>query len=154
MLDIVASEGLARQKGMSRLIAAPALKGFKTVKSSEEAKSVARMKNVLLYSPSYELDDGVYKDLQRNGGALVFSFSDVISQGGFHRSIMLSKMRLAFAACRKSGSGFVVCSMAGDENGCRSAREIEAFMAVLGMDQHEKLHAEKLLLKLTEEKKK
>lgn len=150
MLDIVVGEGLAGQKGISRLLQAQLLKNFRQVKSSEEAKGIARTKNVLVYAPTYELDEGVYRDLQRNGGAVVFSFSDILHESGFRRAVLLSKMRLAFALCRKSGAGFVVCSLANEENGLRSAREIWAFMAVLGMGQHEKLHAEKLLERLAE----
>lgn len=148
MIDIVFGGGLAKQKGISGLLQARLLKNFRQVKGSDEAKGIARTRNVLVYAPSYELDEGIYRDLQRNGGAVVFSFSDILSEQGFRRAILLSKMRLAFALCRKSGAGFVVCTLANEDNGARSAREIGAFMAVLGMNQHEKLHAEKLIAKL------
>jgi len=97
---------------------------------------------------SYEFDDGVCKDLARCGGAVLFSFSDILREKGFRRSIMLSKMRLALAACRNGGCGAVACTLAQNAAGLRNAREILAFMAVLGMGQEEKKASVQLLAKL------
>ena len=154
MIDIVSLQGLEKQKGIDSLVPAQTMKNFKCPKNSEEAKGVSRTKNALVYLHSYELDNGICKDLQKNKGAVVFSFRDILEQSGFHRSIMLSKMRLALAVCRKNGTGFVVCSMAKENDEVRSERELEAFMAVLGMNQHEIVHSKNLLEKLILETKK
>ncbi|VVC01437.1 Uncharacterised protein [uncultured archaeon] len=152
MQDLVRAK-LSRQKGIGKMLLASALPNFRQVKDSGEAKPAARQKNAIVYCPAYELDDGVYNDVHRNGGAVVFAFCDLLRENGFRRAIMLSKMRLAFACCRRSGADFAVCSLANEGNEARNARELEAFCAVLGMTQHEKSHAEKTLARLTAKKK-
>ena len=147
MIDIVFAENLRAAKGTKQALAG-ALANFRQIKSPEEAKSAARVRNALLYAPGYEFDDGFCKDLKKNGGALVFAFSDVLSERGFRRAIVISKMRLAMAACRKSGCGFVACTLAKGGNETRNARELEAFMSVLGMNQHEKDFCGKTLERL------
>jgi RNase P/RNase MRP subunit p30 len=119
-------------------------------KSQKEAIADARMKGALLYSSGYEFDDGVYKDLAKGNGALVFAFCDVLRESGFRRGIMISKMRLAFASCRKAGCGFVVCTMAKNENELRNDAELGAFMSVLGMNYHEKKFAGECAARLVE----
>ncbi len=143
MQDIVSGENLPRARGIKNSVLASALQNFRRPKDAKAAVSDARMQNALLYSPEYEFDDGIYKDLARKNGAIVFSFSDILKETGFRRAIVISKMRLAFAACRKSGCGFAVCTLANEEGEARNARELEAFMSVLGMDGHEKRFAER-----------
>ena len=144
MQDIVLSENLPLARGIKGNPIASALKFFRQPKSAEEAASAARMQNALLYSPSYEFDDGVLKELARRGGAVVFAFTDLLRERGFRRGITLSKMRLALAQCRKAECGFLVCTLAKNGNEVRSKRELFAFMAVLGMNHHEKEFAEKV----------
>ncbi len=148
MNDIVSVENLPRARGIKAAVAAQMLKNFRSPKNQAETRADCRMRHALLYSPLYEFDDGVFKDLSKHSGAVVFSFSDVLCEKGFRRAIVLSKMRLALGACRKSGCGAVACTLAKDENSLRSARELEAFMAVLGMNEHEKAHAEECMEKL------
>ncbi len=148
MNDIVSSENLPLAHGIVSAVAAQTLKNFRSPKNPAEARADCRMPHALLYSSLYEFDEGVFKELSKRGGAVVFSFSDIICEKGFRRAIVLSKMRLALGACRKSGCGFVACTLAKDENSLRSARELEAFMAVLGMNEHEKAHAEKCMEKM------
>jgi RNase P/RNase MRP subunit p30 len=148
MIDIVAAENLARARGIKRNAPAPLLKNFRMSKSAEAARSEARVKNILLHSSSYEFDDGVYIDLKKSGSAVVFGFCDILREHGFRRAIVLSKMRMALEGCRKRGCGAVVCTLAESEHELRSARELEAFMSVLGMNQHEKAHAEECAQKL------
>ena len=143
MIDLVASENLPRARGIQNSLPVSSLKNFRSPKNPIEARSDCRTKGVLLYSPNYELDEGVFKDLAASGGAFVFSFSDLLSEKGFRRAILISKMRLMLDSCRRAGCGFVACTLAKDENGTRSARELSAFMSVLGMNQHEKEHAKK-----------
>jgi len=143
MLDIVSAENLPCARGIKANAAAGAMKNFRQPKSADEAKTLARTKNILLYSPSYEFDEGIYKDLKKGGGAIAFSFSDACNESGFRRGITLSKMRLSFESCRRSGCGFLVCTLANEKNALRNAKELESFMAVLGMNQHEKAFAEK-----------
>lgn len=147
MLDLVLAGNLPKLDGIDALVPASALPNFRQTKAPS-SKGDARVKGALLYSPSYEFDDGAYLELARGGGALVFSFSDVLGEKGFRRAIVISKMRLALAACRKSGCGFVFCTLAKNEAGLRNARELVAFMAVLGMTQEEKKHSKELLEKL------
>ena len=109
---------------------------------------------MLIYSPQYEFDEGVFFDLEKTGGAVVFSFSDLLYEKGFRRAITLSKMRLAFSSCRKKGCGFVVCTLANDENGLRSGRELVSFMSVLGMNEHEKKFCESTMDRLAGRKAK
>lgn len=118
------------------------------------AKSAARARGMLIYSPQYEFDEGVFFDLEKTGGAVVFSFSDLLYEKGFRRAITLSKMRLAFSSCRKKGCGFVVCTLANDENGLRSGRELVSFMSVLGMNEHEKKFCESTMDRLAGRKAK
>ncbi|MEM2138211.1 MAG: hypothetical protein QW568_03940 [Candidatus Anstonellaceae archaeon] len=141
MLDIVSAENLPKSSGIERALAVSLLKNFRMPKSQKEATADARMKGALLYSPSYEFDDGVYKDLAKGNGAVVFAFCDVLRESGFRRGIVISKMRLAFSSCRKAGCGFVVCSMAKNSEELRNGEELEAFMSALGMNPHEKRFA-------------
>lgn len=147
MLDLVLAGNLPKLEGIDAFVPASALHNFRETKTAS-SKGEARAKGVLLYSASYEFDDGAYLELRRNGGALVFSFSDVLCEKGFRRAIVLSKMRLALAACRKAGCGFVFCTLAKNGEGCRNARELVAFASVLGMTQEERKYSKELLEKL------
>ena len=57
-------------------------------------------------------------------------------------------MRLALVAGRKRGTGFAVCTLAKNANEARSARELSAFAAVLGMSDVERKASEKNLKRL------
>lgn len=140
MRDLVLAENLPCARGIAANAAASALKSFRQPKG--DAKAEARAKNCLLYVQSYEFDEGACRELARSGGALVFSFSDVLREKGFRRGIILSKMRLALAACRKADCGYVACTLARSADETRNARELAAFMAVLGMDARERKFAE------------
>ena len=148
MLDLVFGENIGKSRGISNALPVSSLSNFRQIRAPSESTSIARMKNALLYSGSYEFDDGACKELFKYGGALVFSFSDILREHGFRRAIVLSKMRLAFAQCQKSGCGFVVCTLAKDGSEARNARELEAFKSVLGMNQHEKEFADRALERL------
>lgn len=141
MLDIVSAGNLPKAKGIARNAPASALKNFRQPKTAGEATACSRTKDCLVYSPLYEFDDGFFKDLKKSGGAVVFAFRDILNESGFRRGIIISKMRLAFSSCRKSGCGFVACTMAGNGMELRNSAELEAFMSVLGMNSHEKRFA-------------
>ena len=106
---------------------------------------MCRKKLALLHVSSYEADEGDLLELSRGKGALVFSFADVLGQRGFRRSILLSKMRLLLAACRKTGAAFVFASMAKTPEGMRNARELAAFASVLGATDVERKAAQEKL---------
>ena len=142
MLDIVSAENLPKADGIDSLVAATALKNFVIATSEAQARAGAKRNGVLLYVPAYEFDDGVCGELARSKGALIFSFSDVLRQKGFRRAIVLSKMRLALAQCRRGGCSYAVVSLAKSEQEVRNARELVAFAAVLGMNPQEKKIAE------------
>lgn len=147
MQDIV-GKNLPCARGIKHSVLASGLNNFRKPKDAKAAVSDARMPNALLYFQNYEFDDGVCKDLAKKKGAVIFSFSDVLKENGFRRAIVISKMRLAFAACKKSGCGFVICTLANDESETRNERELEAFMSVLGMNEHEKKFAQQTLERL------
>ncbi len=148
MLDLVFGENAGKSNGIKNALPVSSLQNFRQIRSPSESTQLARMKNALLYSAGYEFDDGAFKDLNKSGGAIVFAFSDVLRETGFRRAIAISKMRLAFAQCQKTGCGFVVCTLAKDSGEMRSARELEAFKSVLGMNQHEKEFADRTLERL------
>ena len=148
MNDIVSSENLPLAHGIASAVAAQTLKNFRSPKNPAVARADCRMPHALLYSSLYEFDEGVFKELSKRGGAVVFSFSDILAEKGFRRAIALSKMRLAHDSCRKSGCGAVVCTLAKDAHALRNARELEAFMAVLGMNEHEKAHSIRIVERL------
>jgi len=142
MIDIVLASGLDAPKGLS-LIDGNKERRLKT-SSPASVKADARMRGVLLYSPPYEIEEGACVELARNGGALVFSLSDVLREGGFRRSIIISKMRLALAACRRAGCSSVAFTLAKRQEEVRTGRELAAFMAVLGMTDAERKHAKEI----------
>lgn len=148
MMDIVLAGNLPKLAGMDSLVAASALKNFRQCKDAGSARGASKQKGALIYSPLYEFDDGIFVDLARSGGAIVLSFSDVLKERGFRRAIVLSKMRLCLAACRRVECGAVVCTLAKNEGELRNARELAAFMAVLGMNDVERKAAEKDLGRL------
>ncbi len=148
MLDLVLAGNLPKLAGIERLVLASGLQNFRQPKDALAAKGDGRAKGALLHSPQYEFDEGTFKELARSGGAVVFSFSDLLLERGFRRAIMISKMRLAFGACRKAGCGAVVCTLAESGAGVRNARELASFMAALGMGQEEREFSENLLEKL------
>jgi hypothetical protein len=148
MLDLTFGKNLGRSAGISRTIPVSSLNSFLQVRLPSESTFAAKAKNSLVYCPSYELEEGAYGELKKSGGALVFSFSDIIQQSGFRRAIMISKMRLAFLQCRKSGCGFVVCTLAKSQHELRNAHELESFKHILGMSMHEREFADKTLERL------
>ncbi|MCX6772951.1 MAG: hypothetical protein NTV88_04240 [Candidatus Micrarchaeota archaeon] len=148
MIDIVSAENLPKADGIDSHAAASALKNFVIANDGAAARAGSKKKGVLLYVPAYEFDDGVCQELKRAGGALVFSFADVLRQKGFRRAIILSKMRLALAQCRRGGCAFAVATLAKNDGEIRNARELVAFAAVLGMNPQEKKIAEESAEKL------
>ena len=142
-MDIVRGNGLRRLRGITGLLEAGSLGIFRSPSSPEQARADARRGGVLLYSPAYDFDAGICKDLKKSGGAVVFAFSDLLAERGFRRAIALSKMRLLLSECRKAGAGVVVCTLAQDGDGLRNAREMSAFAHALGLGAHEKAHAAK-----------
>jgi hypothetical protein len=139
-------EVAAGEKGLAA-IPLSSLKNFKQV-APQEAKQFARVPKTLLYCQGYELDEGAIKELSEKGGALVFSFSDIIRESGFRRSILLSKMRIAYSICRDWNAGAVACTLANNENETRTGRELAAFQHMLGMNPQERAHSDELLEKL------
>lgn len=142
MIDIVRF-GLEGKEGSGRALQASALRGFFEVADAKSAKQFCRKKSALLHVSSYELDGGDLLELARAGGAVVFALSDVAGEHGFRRAIMISKMRLLLAACRKRGAGFVFSTLAADSSQMRTARELSAFASVLGATDVERKGAEK-----------
>ncbi len=152
MLDIVLGKNFAKQRGISKIACASLLKNLKEPKGKKEAMEICRLKNVLLHFPCYEFNGGICTGIKKSNGAAVFSFSDILHEQGFRRGILISKMRLAIAECRRLKAGFVVCSLAKKKSEQRNARELCAFMRVLGMSQHEIVHSCALLERLAGKK--
>ena len=148
-MDIVRFEPSANE-GAGRVLPVSSLPNFFDAASALAAKQLCRKKGALVHAAGYEVDDGDLLELARANGALVFSLSDVISERGFRRSILISKMRLLLSACRKRGTGFIFATLAADAAQMRSARELVAFAAVLGATDVERKAAEKKLLSLAE----
>ena len=149
-MDIVRFEPSANE-GAGRALPASSISNFFDVADAKAGKPLCRKKNMLLHVRSYEIDDGDLLELARAGSAFVFSLSDIMSESGFRRAILLSKMRLVLAACRKRGTGFVFVTLAKDASSMRSARELVAFATVLGVSDVEKKAAEKNLERLAGE---
>ncbi|MCX6769444.1 MAG: hypothetical protein NT051_02060 [Candidatus Micrarchaeota archaeon] len=145
MYDIVLDGALPGARGISHAAPAASLRNFKKANSQPEAKQCAKTGKVLLYSPGYEIDDGALLDVSRAGGAVVFSFSDLLLLHGFRRAILLSKMRLLADACRRVGAGMVFCSMASEAGNTRNARELRSFAYAAGLSSHEAAASGKLL---------
>ena len=148
MLDLVLAGDLPKLAGIDGLVLAASLGNFRRPSDAAASRLESKTDGALLYVASYEPDEGALVELARRGGALVFSFSDVLRERGFRRAIVLSKMRLALAACRRAGCGFVACTLAQSETGLRNARELSAFASVIGMDQRERKFSGGLMEKL------
>ena len=144
MTDIVRFVPVANE-GAGRALSVSSLSFFFDSANALAAKQVCRKKFALVHPSGYEVDDGDLLELARAGGAIVFSFSDVLSERGFRRSILISKMRLLLSACRKRGTSFIFATLAKDAAQMRSARELSAFAAVLGATDVERKEAEKKL---------
>ena len=143
MIDIVLAENLPKPSGLDSLVPAQSLKNFSQLANAASARNAAKRKRAILYSSSYDIEDGALLELAANRGAIVFSFSDVLKERGFRRGILLSRMRLLLSAARKRKCGFVVCTLAKNANEMRNARELTAFMAVLGFSDVERKDAER-----------
>lgn len=150
MHDIVLSTDLAKARGIGKVALASTLPNFKSCKEQKEARAFCKQKGAMLHFPSYEPDDGALVELSHSGGALVFSFSDILQEQGFRRAILISKMRLCLAACRRYKAGFVFCTLAGSQNEVRNSREIDAFSVVVGIKPEERKASERLLARLCE----
>jgi RNase P/RNase MRP subunit p30 len=144
-MDIVRFEPSANE-GAGRALSVSSLSIFFDAADAKSAKQFCRKKSALLHPANYEVDDGDLLELARAGGAIVFSFSDVLPERGFRRSILISKMRLLLSACRKRGTGFIFATLAKDASQVRSARELSAFAAVLGATDVERKAAEKRMM--------
>jgi hypothetical protein len=145
MDDLVLADGLQPARGIKRAAHAASLRNFRKINAPGDAKAAAKMKGCLVYSPSYEIDDGALLDIASSKGAVVFSFSDILPQSGFRRAITLSRMRLLLAACKRAGAGFVFCSLAGKQNETRNERELRAFAMVAGASQEQASQSEEML---------
>jgi len=141
-MDIVRFEPTGKE-GAGRALPVSSLSNFFDAANALAAKQLCRKKFALVHPSGYEIDDGDLLELARAGGAVVFSLSDVVSERGFRRAIIISKMRLLLSACRKRGTGFVFATLAKDASQMRSARELSAFAAVLGATDVERKDAEK-----------
>lgn len=148
MQDIVLAENLPKPDGIDALFPASALKNFSPAADAASARNAAKRKGALLHSSSYEIEDGVLLEIAASGGAVLFSFSDVLKERGFRRGIILSKMRLLVSAARKRKCGFAVCTLAKNESEVRNARELTAFAAVIGFTDVERKGAEKRMAEL------
>jgi len=148
-MDIVRFEPSANE-GAGRALPVSSVANFFEAATALAAKQFCRKRSALLHPAGYEVDEGDLLELARAGGAIVFSFSDVLSERGFRRSILISKMRLLLSACRKRGTGFVFVTLAKSANEFRSARELSAFAFVLGATDVERKEAEKKLRNLVE----
>ena len=147
-MDIVRFEPSANE-GAGRALHVSSLSNFFEAADTKSAKPLCRKKSILLHVRSYDIDDGDLLELARAGSAFVFSFSDVLSESGFRRAIIISKMRLALSACRKRGTSFVFATLAKDASSARSLRELVAFATVLGATDVERKAAEKNIERLT-----
>ncbi|MEM4554621.1 MAG: hypothetical protein QXT25_02115 [Candidatus Anstonellaceae archaeon] len=145
MLDFVLAEGLQPLKGIEKLVDIRRLKSFTTEKKSQ--------KKCIIYRETYEFEEGELKNLAKLGGAVFFSFSDIIKQKGFQRGITISKMRIASQMCKKTGCGAVFGTLAQNQMMLRNEKELEALMRVLGMTPHEIEFSKKLASKLIGEVK-
>jgi len=143
-MDIVRFEP-NESEGAGRALPVSSLPFFFDSADAKAAKQFCRKKGALLHCAGYEVDDGDLLELARAGGAIAFSFSDVLGERGFRRSILISKMRLLLSACRKRGTLFIFVTLAKDATQIRSARELAAFAAVLGANDVERKEAEKKL---------
>ncbi|MFA6907932.1 MAG: hypothetical protein WC263_03820 [Candidatus Micrarchaeia archaeon] len=146
-MDIVRFEP-NESEGAGRALPVSSLPFFFDIANATAAKGVCRKKSALVHAAAYEIDDGDLLELARAGGAIVFSFSDVLAERGFRRGIIISKMRLLLAACRKRGTGFAFATLAKDSSHMRSARELAAFAAVLGATDVEMKAAKKSIVRL------
>ncbi|MEM4348512.1 MAG: hypothetical protein QXN37_03000 [Candidatus Anstonellaceae archaeon] len=144
MLDFVLADGLQPLPGIEKLVNVRNLKNFTTEKRAQ--------KNCIFYNESYEFDEGELKNLAKLEGAIIFSFSDVIKHKGFQRGILISKMRLAIQLCKKIGCGAIFGTLAQSQHMLRNEKELESFMMVLGMTQHEIDFSKKLARILVGEK--
>jgi len=147
-MDIVCFGPVGNPNGAGQALPASSLPNFSSAQDGKQAKGACRKKNTLLHVASYEIDEGDLLELARAGGAIIFSLSDILGEQGFRRAILISKMRLLLAACRKRGASFVFCSLAKDAAHMRSARELTAFAAVLGATDVERKEAEKKIEEL------
>jgi RNase P/RNase MRP subunit p30 len=147
MYDLVLSKDLENAGGIAKSVFAPLLPNFRSCES-RDASRAAKQKAVLLHVPSYEVDDGALIELGRSGGAIVFSFADMLKDKGFRRAILISKMRLLLAACRRAKCGFVFVSLADGRDSQRNSRELCAFSVIAGIDSGERKASEKLLAAL------
>jgi RNase P/RNase MRP subunit p30 len=138
------------REGAGRALPVSSLSFFFDAANALAAKQSCRKKGALVHPSSYGIDDGDLLELSRAGGAVVFSFSDVLSERGFRRSILISKMRLLLSACRKRKTGFIFATLAKDASQMRSGRELVAFAAVLGATDLERKEAEKRSLGIAE----
>ena len=141
-MDIVRFEP-NESEGAGRALHVSSISNFFDAADARAAKQPCRKKGALVHPANYEVDEGDLLELARAGGALVFSLSDVISERGFRRAIIISKMRLLLSACRRRGTGFVFATLAKGASQMRSARELSAFAAVLGATDVERKASEK-----------
>ncbi|MFA6328150.1 MAG: hypothetical protein WCY41_01765 [Candidatus Micrarchaeia archaeon] len=142
MPDIVRFEPTGKD-GAGRALPASSLPNFFEAANALAARQFCRKKGAIVHPSGYDVDDGDLLELARAGGAIAFSFSDVLSERGFRRSILISKMRLLLSACRKRGTPFVFVTLAKDASQARGARELSAFATVLGATDVERKAAEK-----------
>jgi RNase P/RNase MRP subunit p30 len=144
MIDIVSFSGKEKSApGIKECFESGALPNFFSSTNSKEIGNAAKKKRTILRCPTYEVDDGSLLEIARGKGALLFCFSDLLKEKGFRRGILISKMRLLVAAARRMGAVCAVCTLAANENEVRSARELDAFAAVIGMSDVERNDSEK-----------
>lgn len=135
MADIVKNKELECKVGKSKSIRifSGNIKNFFSSNSKKEVSRGFKTKNSIIHLSCYEFYPEELKNASRFGCTIAFSLSDLLCESGFKRAILLSKMRIALRACRENGVGFVVCTLAENQNQTRSCRELAAFGKAIGM---------------------
>ena len=102
-------------------------------------------KCALIRSPQYDAQEGWVSAAAQSGCAIVFGVCDAARLAGFKKAILVSKMRMLVAMCKKYGAKICVCSLAQKEYEARNEHERLCFAMYLGLERKEAKEAVGLL---------
>jgi hypothetical protein len=136
MYDLVLGDSLPPARGIKENINAKQIR-LKIAKDKEELIKFAKIRNAIIYYDKYEFSEKFFFELKRKKGAVLFALKDIIEKSGYQRAITLAKIKNSFEECRKNNCNFLFCSLAEKKEELRNARELIAFMRIVGLSSYQ-----------------
>ncbi len=149
MIDIIRFEEEALNLGFSKLIHVSEIKTIEGRDFERNLKSIKRKNLDIIYScekyakkdflnfRNSGLNHIICKALKEREVAVGFNFNDILNSSNEERSLIIGRMMQNVRLCRKYKIEMVIASFAKNKFEMRSAKDLLAFVRVIGMNGQE-----------------